>query len=172
MLGSAVQIFLFHTPQFIISSLITFTSSMPFIAPSIYLFFGLPLLLLEPSTSICIALFTPLPFSPFHMFKPSQSCFCHFQLDVCYTTFLSNLLIPLFVHPYFTNFSSFPTAQHSAPYRKTGLITALYNLDFSFLGIFLSYITPVISPFAPCCLYPLSQLSLFLLLWPLLSLST
>ena len=88
-------------------------------------------LCLAPSFSVCC-----LPYHiPFFLSSHSSSI-----------TVIPTILLSILISVLATNSSVLlPISQHSAPYRRTGLIIVLYSLEFSFLGIFLSYITPVIS---------------------------
>ena len=119
---------------------------------SIHLPFGLPLGL-SPALSCqqLLSLRCSLPFSA----RVHTSVVSFLLLSLVYYSFLMSILfvLSLSVTPLillnilidvFSRICSsfFPTVQHSAPYRSTGLMTVMYNLVFNSLGIFLSLIIP------------------------------
>ena len=66
-----------------------------------------------------------------------------FSLSVSVTPLI---LLNIFISVFSSTCSYFfPSVQHSAPYKTTGLMTVVYSLIVSFLGIFSSLVTPDMS---------------------------
>ena len=124
---------------------------------SIHIRLGCPLLLF-PGTTMSIIFLDKLSSSLLLICPYRFNRFClrnvhiwHTLASYCILWFLtwSFLVLPLIHRSILISatcnmFSSFfLTAQHPAPYVIVGLITVLYTLSFSLMGIFLSHSTPV-----------------------------